>query len=379
MMGAGLKLSAVDHIKPNQVRLVFYPGEFEDIAAWKKAKADNPATGSLSQFRAVSRHAPPGQGTIYVEVGGNVVDRIDARGGPPITLNDGDQQGVSSGHGRTATILALIVAGSCTRATERHDQSPPAPPVTAKETPATATQPAATVPTDGAVPTRTAAPRLPAADDPSCTRPLGGLAAIVYQMESAEEGMSVYPEAVASWKAIAAPCRGARWYFLGARILRYVSNPLQAGSTTSTDPQKALAIALTGAPDAEIYAFVAFTSALGEAPKLPAGACSKLLVTLGDHPSPDDANRMGYVCSQEALARGDGAEAMRRFAWVSPRIFPDLELRKAEALAAQGKQAEARAAARAVHLDPVLSRSFGATDAEYQQLVAARKALAAEK
>lgn len=93
LLGSGLSLSAVPDIKPSQVRLVFYPGEFEDIEAWQKAKADAAAAhgddAGYNEYRETSRNAPPGHGTIYVEVGGNVIDRIDARGGPPVDLKDG--------------------------------------------------------------------------------------------------------------------------------------------------------------------------------------------------------------------------------------------------------------------------------------------------
>jgi|GEM_PF-1210691 len=92
LLRRGLQLDELD-VKAGQVRLVFYPGEFEDLKAWGHAKAqadaDNAGNPDYNQFRTVSQNKPPGHGTIYVEIGGNIVDRIDARGGPPVHLKDG--------------------------------------------------------------------------------------------------------------------------------------------------------------------------------------------------------------------------------------------------------------------------------------------------
>lgn len=88
----GLALSEVE-VKASQVKLVFYPGEFEDIQKWQalkaQARADHAGDANFNEYRTVSRDAPPGHGSIYVEVGGNIVDRLEARGGPPVVLKDG--------------------------------------------------------------------------------------------------------------------------------------------------------------------------------------------------------------------------------------------------------------------------------------------------
>lgn len=86
----GLHLSELK-VKPNQVKLVFYPGEFEDLAKWKEAKqkAEEAAKKSGdSAWNELYNFVPPGHGTIYVQVDGNVVDRIQARGGPPFMMKD---------------------------------------------------------------------------------------------------------------------------------------------------------------------------------------------------------------------------------------------------------------------------------------------------
>lgn len=86
LLRRGMVLSAVK-VKPKDVKLLFYPGEYEDVEAWKKAKKD--AEGSTEPEYRSFEH-PPGHGTIYVQVGGNIVDSMEARGGPPIKLDDFD-------------------------------------------------------------------------------------------------------------------------------------------------------------------------------------------------------------------------------------------------------------------------------------------------
>lgn len=85
----GLHLTEVK-AKPEEVRLLFYPGEFEDLVAWRKAQADaiadNGGRPLEHAYRAIK--APPGHGTIYVELRGKIVASIAARGGPPFSMTD---------------------------------------------------------------------------------------------------------------------------------------------------------------------------------------------------------------------------------------------------------------------------------------------------
>ena len=83
LLRTGLALSvSPGMVSPAQVRLVCYPGEFEDLAAWQAVRAAVGMQGQEGEHRAVSAKAPPGYGVIYVELGGNVVERMAARGGP---------------------------------------------------------------------------------------------------------------------------------------------------------------------------------------------------------------------------------------------------------------------------------------------------------
>lgn len=91
LLRKGLHLSELK-VKPGQVKLVFYPGEFEDLAKWQEAKQkaiEAAKVSGESPWNELYNFVPPGHGTIYVQVDGNVVDRIQARGGPPFVMKDG--------------------------------------------------------------------------------------------------------------------------------------------------------------------------------------------------------------------------------------------------------------------------------------------------
>jgi hypothetical protein len=95
LLHAGFAFAFDEHakVRASDVQLVFYPGEFEDIAAWKAAAEQATKEGAgdptFNVYRAVSAIAPPGTGRLYVKHKGNLVDAIDCRGGPPVKLKDG--------------------------------------------------------------------------------------------------------------------------------------------------------------------------------------------------------------------------------------------------------------------------------------------------
>ena len=77
------------HAKASEVELVFYPGEFEDIAEWDKAAEAAIKANPAAPYRALEGLMPSGTGRIYVRHKGNIVHRMDARGGPPLNIMDG--------------------------------------------------------------------------------------------------------------------------------------------------------------------------------------------------------------------------------------------------------------------------------------------------
>ncbi len=79
--------------KPSDVQLIFYPGEFEDIEAWKQcvkdAAAGHEGDPTFNVYRAMAGHTPQGTGRLYVKYKGNLVEKIDCRGGPAVSVRDG--------------------------------------------------------------------------------------------------------------------------------------------------------------------------------------------------------------------------------------------------------------------------------------------------
>jgi hypothetical protein len=74
--------------KAQDVQLLFIPGEFEDVAKWQAAVAQAIKDDPLAPYRAI--HEPSGTGRVYVKVKGNIVDVVNARGGPAVTVKDFD-------------------------------------------------------------------------------------------------------------------------------------------------------------------------------------------------------------------------------------------------------------------------------------------------
>jgi hypothetical protein len=85
--GFTFDLDAQGKVDPKDVTLTFFPGEFEDLAAWKAEVDAAKAIDPVSPYRRVN--APEGTGRIYVKHKGNTVAVMNARGGPALTLKDG--------------------------------------------------------------------------------------------------------------------------------------------------------------------------------------------------------------------------------------------------------------------------------------------------
>lgn len=76
---------------PSEVALEFYPGELEDLVAWNR-EIEEKVTKNGGKYDDVNE--PPGEGTIYVRVGGSIVASYRARGGPPSAVNNGEHVAV---------------------------------------------------------------------------------------------------------------------------------------------------------------------------------------------------------------------------------------------------------------------------------------------
>lgn len=74
--------------KAQDVQLLFIPGEFEDVAKWQAAVTQAIKDRPQEPYRAIDE--PSGTGRVYVKVKGNIVDVVNARGGPAVTVKDFD-------------------------------------------------------------------------------------------------------------------------------------------------------------------------------------------------------------------------------------------------------------------------------------------------
>lgn len=87
LLQAGLTLSFDGKkSKAEDVQLLFIPGEFEDVAQWQAAVTQAIKDRPDAPYRAINE--PAGTGRIYVKVKGNIVDVVNARGGPAVTVKD---------------------------------------------------------------------------------------------------------------------------------------------------------------------------------------------------------------------------------------------------------------------------------------------------
>ena len=86
--GFSFNFNGTGNVDAKDVTLSFYPGEFEDLGAWTAAIAKAKEEHPEDPYRHVKM--PTGTGRIYVKHKGNVVAVMNARGGPALTLKDGD-------------------------------------------------------------------------------------------------------------------------------------------------------------------------------------------------------------------------------------------------------------------------------------------------
>lgn len=75
--------------KASEVLIEFWPGELEDLDAWKIAIEEAKKAASANGTAPMRElKAPEGVGKLYVKVSGRLVAKYDARGGPPRPIKD---------------------------------------------------------------------------------------------------------------------------------------------------------------------------------------------------------------------------------------------------------------------------------------------------
>ena len=228
-------------------------------------------------------------------------------------------------------------------------------------------RPPATAPDAGAA-ASVAPDAAPAID---CAEHLGPIRSGVHSAYAAKESHTPFEKAMELWPGVPEPCRTAEWYVLAAKLLGRGAGKLEANGVVLESRDQALARALTFPLTANDLEYVALTAATGGATKLPADACA-----IADAQAKDDDAH--YVCGHAALAGGDAAMAKARFDSIEvPGLYPDLDLRRAEAELALGNKKEAKKLAKkAASLDQYAATVRFASSKDWKAIVAAAKAIA---
>jgi hypothetical protein len=265
-----------------------------------------------------------------------------------------------------AMLLAMLLAAGCGRTDPQPTRSSEAAPMAVA--PALVSDAAPVV----------AAPLIDAAPPPDCAALGRGLAGLVGRAMHAANGAVHLSRATQMWQTTPPACRDAGWHLAAAHLLRWGASELAAADGTRfDDAPSALAAGLnSAAPDRDLLVMIAFTSALGADPLLPADACASVTAAppaLG--PAYESADRAAYVCGHAALRAGEYARAAEHFAAIEMATrYPDLALRQVVANACAGKTAVARKFARpARSLEPLRAEIFGAIPSEHAALVADAK------
>jgi hypothetical protein len=184
-------------------------------------------------------------------------------------------------------------------------------------------------------------------DDPACAD-LSTLTSAIRMWQVAASPQPHRRKAAALWPTLPPACRGGTFYLVAAELVRRaIDNKLTTadGAVVLDSPADALARGLAVEPDhPRLLAHLAFADDLvpGQAPPLPAGACVSARAR-GDAWT----DYAAYVCALAAIHTGDGTAALAEIERVHyAGAFPDLQVRRAQALALTGKRKEARALAR---------------------------------
>lgn len=266
-------------------------------------------------------------------------------------------------------ITALLIIGACGRRDPQPAGMPEAAPA-----PLASGQPA---PADAAP---AAAPLViaDAAPPPDCDPLRRGLAGLVGRAMHAANGTPFLERAIPAWSSMPAPCRDASWHLAAAHLLRWGAHDLRADDgTTFAAASDALSAGLhADRGDRDLFVLIAFMSALGGDPELPADACTAVAAAppvLG--PAYESADRAAYVCGHAALRTADYATAIEHFSSIQMASrYADLDLRQSHAHACAGKTSAARRFARkAAKLEHLRAEIFGAVPREHDLLVSEAK------
>jgi hypothetical protein len=181
-------------------------------------------------------------------------------------------------------------------------------------------------------------------DDLACS----GLATLASEVHLWQVAASPQPhrrKAAALWPTLPAACRGGTFYVAAAELVGHATDAALAtadGAVVVHSAGDALARGLAAEPDhPRLLAHLAFAADVSPdaKPALPAGACASARGR-GDAWGDDAA----YVCALAAIHASDGPTALAELDRIrTAAAFPDLLVRRAQALALAGKAPEAAA------------------------------------
>lgn len=181
-------------------------------------------------------------------------------------------------------------------------------------------------------------------DDPACGD-LSTLMSAVHMWQVAASPQPHRRKVVELWPTVSPVCRGGTFYLVAAELVGRSPDAALAtadGAVVVHSPAEALARGFAVEQDhPRVLAHLAFADdvAPGQPPALPAGACASAR-------NRGDAwiDYTAYVCALAAIHAGDGVAALPELERIRyPGAFPDLQLRRAQALALAGKREEAHA------------------------------------
>ena len=185
-------------------------------------------------------------------------------------------------------------------------------------------------------------------NDPACTD-LSTLTSEIHLWQVAASPQPHRRKVAALWPTLPPACRGGTFYLVAAELVGRATDAKLTtadGAVIVHSSGDALAHGLATEPDhPRLLAHVAFVDDLlpDQALPLPADACARARARVDGA----WADYAAYICALTAIHAGDGAAALTELDRVhSTEDFPDLQVRRAQALVLAGKPKEARALAK---------------------------------
>ncbi len=185
-------------------------------------------------------------------------------------------------------------------------------------------------------------------DNPACSD-LSTLTSEIHLWQVAASPQPHRRKVAARWPTLPPACRGGTFYLVAAELVGRATDAKLTtadGTVVVRSSGDALAQGFASEPDhPRLLAHLAFIDDLlpDRAPPLPADACARVHARGGDAWT----DYAAYICALTAIHAGDGAAALTELDGVHSAVaFPDLQIRRSQALVLAGKPKEAQALAK---------------------------------